>query len=102
MLGPPVDPAATRLEFAVHDQEYYVEMLLDAAAPVALLDAPPSCRVTVAEYEAQAYYFGMVFPQMILLACCSRCCGHLWRPRPPGSDSARPLLPPALGPPTPR
>lgn len=72
MLAAPVDPAATRLEFAVYDQEYYVEMLLDAAAPVALLDAPPSCRVTVAEDEAHAYYFGLVYPQMIRLECGAR------------------------------
>jgi ABC-type uncharacterized transport system substrate-binding protein len=68
-LGSPIDPAATRFEVAIYDQEYYVELLLDGAAPVAFENAPPACRVTVVEDEAHAYYFDMVYPQMIRLDC---------------------------------
>ena len=68
-LATSVDPKATRLEVAIYDQEYYVEVLLDAAAPVAFDGAPPSCRYTIAEDSAHAYYFDMVYPQMIRLDC---------------------------------
>lgn len=51
-LASPVDPAATRLEVAIYDQEYYVEVLLDEAAPgtaTGRADCSPSpsawCRV---------------------------------------------------------
>ena len=68
-LAEPIDPAATRLEVAVYDQEYYVEVLLDETAPAVLDGAPPACRYSVAEDSARAYYFDMVYPQMIRLDC---------------------------------
>jgi ABC-type uncharacterized transport system substrate-binding protein len=68
-LASPVDPTATRLEVAVYDQEYYVEVLLDEAAPVAFDGAPSACGYTIAEDSAHAYYFDMVYPQMIHLDC---------------------------------
>ncbi len=69
MLPAPVDPAATLFEVAIYDQEYYVEVLLDADSPVTLEASPPACRATVAEDETRAYYFGMVYPQMIGVEC---------------------------------
>jgi ABC-type uncharacterized transport system substrate-binding protein len=69
MLPAPVDPAATLFEVAVYDQEYYVEVLLDADSPVMLEAAPPACRATVVEDETRAYYFDMIYPQMISIDC---------------------------------
>lgn len=69
LLPAPVDPAATLFEVAVYDQEYYVELLLDADRPVTLEAAPPACRATVTEDETRAYYFDMIYPQMISIDC---------------------------------
>jgi hypothetical protein len=44
-------------------------MLLDETTAVAFDGAPPSCRYAVAEDSAHAYYFDMVYPQMIRLDC---------------------------------
>jgi ABC-type uncharacterized transport system substrate-binding protein len=68
-LAVPVDPATTRLEVAIYDQEYYVEVLLDEAAPASLEGAPPACRTSVVEDSAHAYYFDLVYPQLIRLDC---------------------------------
>lgn len=69
MLPAPVDPTATRVEVAVYDAEYYVEVLLDEAAPVTLENAPASCSYTIYEDSTHPYYFDMVYPQTIKLAC---------------------------------
>jgi ABC-type uncharacterized transport system substrate-binding protein len=68
-LPAPVHPAATRLEVAVYDDTYYVEVLLDEAEPVRFEAAPGACGYEVAEDSAHAYYYDMIYPQLIRLDC---------------------------------
>jgi ABC-type uncharacterized transport system substrate-binding protein len=69
-LPEPADPHAAQVAAAVYDEEYYIEVLLSATDPVSL-EGPPGddCRTEVQDDEENAYYFGMVLPQKVILRC---------------------------------
>lgn len=69
-LPEPVDPREVSIRAAVYDSEYYVEVVLDAFDPVRFEGASRApCSFKIAEDSANAYYYGLVYPEQITLEC---------------------------------
>ena len=70
MLPEPVDPGADRVEAAIYDSEYYVEVLLDEYDPVRFEGIPSgACTFAIREDLENPIYYGMVNPLTITLSC---------------------------------
>lgn len=69
-LAAAVDPVRHRVEAAIYDSEYYVDIALDENDPVRFQNEPSGrCHYEVAEDTANPYYFDMIYPQRIALVC---------------------------------
>jgi ABC-type uncharacterized transport system substrate-binding protein len=69
-LPEPLDPAAQRLVLGVYDEDYYVEILLDAEDPVRFSGLPAgACIFDIHEDTEHPIYYGMVYPLVIGLTC---------------------------------
>ncbi|MGE0120797.1 MAG: DUF1007 family protein [Dongiaceae bacterium] len=69
-LAEPLDPRRNRIEAAIYDDSYYVEVALHHPDPVRFAGiADGACRYTVGEDESRAYYYETVYPQVITLSC---------------------------------
>lgn len=69
-LAEPLDPRRHRIEAAIYDDSYYVEVALHHPDPVRFTGiADGACRYAVAEDESRAYYYETVYPQVITLSC---------------------------------
>ena len=70
VLPEPVDPGAERVEAAIYDSEYYVEVLLDQYDPVRFEGIPSgACTFAIREDLENPIYYGMVNPLTIALSC---------------------------------
>jgi len=69
-LTQPLDPRHAKIEAAIYDDTYYVEVALHASAPVRFKGIPEgSCRYSVKEDDSRAYYYDTVYPDVIALSC---------------------------------
>jgi ABC-type uncharacterized transport system substrate-binding protein len=69
-LPEPIDPTAVPLATGVYDEDYYVEVLLDAHDPVRFAGLPSgACTFDIREDAANPIYFGLVYPLAISLTC---------------------------------
>jgi len=69
-LAEPLDPRRNRIEAAIYDDSYYVEVALHHPDPVRFAGmADGACRYEVAEDETRAYYYETVYPDVITLRC---------------------------------
>jgi ABC-type uncharacterized transport system substrate-binding protein len=69
-LANPLDPRHTKIETAIYDDTYYVEVGLHASAPVRFKGIPEgSCKYSVREDDSRAYYYDTVYPEVITLSC---------------------------------
>jgi ABC-type uncharacterized transport system substrate-binding protein len=69
-LPEPLDPAIRSLVLGVYDEEYYVEVLLDAEDPVRFVGLPGgACIFDIREDTEHPIYYGMVYPLVIGLSC---------------------------------
>ncbi|HUL05156.1 MAG TPA: DUF1007 family protein [Candidatus Acidoferrum sp.] len=69
-LAKPLDPRHAKIEAAIFDDTYYVEVALHASAPVRFKGVPDgSCKYDVKEDESRAYYYETVYPEVITLSC---------------------------------
>lgn len=69
-LPQPVDPAEKPVHLSVYDDAYYIEILLDEHDPVrfeSVVNA--SCRFKIVEDKENPIYFGLVFPQVMVITC---------------------------------
>lgn len=67
-LANPIDPRAGRLEAAIYDDSYYIEVALHQ--PVRFEGVPDGrCTYKVREDEGRAYYYETVYPETIELTC---------------------------------
>jgi ABC-type uncharacterized transport system substrate-binding protein len=70
VLPEPVDPGAERVEAAIYDTEYYVEVLLNEDDPVRFEGIPNgACTFAIREDLENPIYYGMVNPLTIALSC---------------------------------
>ncbi len=64
------DPAEKPIRLSVYDEAYYIEILLDEHDPVRFQGpANASCQFKVEEDKESPIYFGLVFPQMMVITC---------------------------------
>jgi ABC-type uncharacterized transport system substrate-binding protein len=69
-LPEPVDPAAREVSASLYDHSFYIDVLLDEHDPVRFEGIPDgACRYRIREDEANAIWFGMVYPLAIDLDC---------------------------------
>jgi tRNA threonylcarbamoyladenosine biosynthesis protein TsaE len=69
-LTQPLDPRATKIEAAIYDDSYYVEVGLHAPGPVRFQGIPEgSCKYGIREDDSRAYYYETVYPEVITLSC---------------------------------
>lgn len=69
-LATPLDPRRAKIEAAIYDDTYYVEVALHGSAPVRFKGIPDgSCKYGVKEDDSRAYYYETVYPEVITLSC---------------------------------
>lgn len=69
-LPEPADPAEKPVRLSVYDDSYYIEILLDEHDPVRFEGvANASCQFKIVEDKDNSIYFGLVFPQLMVIAC---------------------------------
>jgi ABC-type uncharacterized transport system substrate-binding protein len=69
-LAQPLDPRRSRIEAAIYDDTYYVEVALHSPSPVTFEGIPEgSCKYSVKEDDSRAYYYETVYPEVITLNC---------------------------------
>jgi len=69
-LAKPLDPRHNKVEVAVFDDSYYIDVELHEAKPVlfqGLTDG--SCQYKITDDTTRAYYYNSVYPQVIELVC---------------------------------
>src|SRR5262249_4273564 len=63
-LAKPLDPRHARIEAAIYDDTYYVEVALHSPGPVRFKGIPEgSCKYSVKEDDSRAYYYESVYPE---------------------------------------
>ncbi len=66
----PIDARQSKTEISVYDQEYYVEVALAQSNPVSIEgDVSGTCKASVRDDPAHAYFGGFVIPQLIEVTC---------------------------------
>ncbi len=69
-LTKPLDPGHARIEAAIYDDTYYVEVGLHSPGPVRFEGIPEGgCKYSIKEDENRAYYYETVYPEVIALSC---------------------------------
>jgi ABC-type uncharacterized transport system substrate-binding protein len=69
-LTKPLDPRRVKVEAAIFDDTYYVEVGLHSPGPVRFKGIPEgSCKYSVKEDDSRAYYYETVYPEVITLSC---------------------------------
>ena len=69
-LPQPLDPAEKPIGLSVYDESYYIEILLDEQDPVRFEGvANAACHFKVVEDKENPIYFGLVYPQQMVVAC---------------------------------
>jgi ABC-type uncharacterized transport system substrate-binding protein len=69
----PIDPRHARLEIAIYDESYYVEVALERRLPIRLEgEGSAGCQTKVTEDQTRPYYFDSVYPETISFECTPR------------------------------
>jgi ABC-type uncharacterized transport system substrate-binding protein len=69
----PIDPRHTRLEVAIYDESYFVEVALERRIPIRLEgQGSKGCQAKVTEDQTRPYYYDSVYPETISFECTPR------------------------------
>jgi ABC-type uncharacterized transport system substrate-binding protein len=69
----PIDPRRNRLEIAIYDESYYVEVALERRLPIRLEgEGSAGCQTKVTEDQTRPYYYDSVYPETISFECTPR------------------------------
>lgn len=69
-LPTPATPHDTTIEFSVYDASYFVDVILDENDAVRFAGiASGACQFAVRDDPARTYYFNLIVPQTIRVAC---------------------------------
>jgi ABC-type uncharacterized transport system substrate-binding protein len=72
-LVAPVDPRRNRLEIAIYDESYYVEVALERRIPIRLEGKGSNgCQTKVTDDQTRPYYYDSVYPETINFECAPR------------------------------